>query len=230
VAIAGPAVNAAIALILFAVVAALNGARQLLEVELLRGDFLTRLMWVNLFIGAFNLLPAFPMDGGRILRALLAVRLGRQRATEIAASVGQGMAILFGIVGFMYNPFLIFIAIFVFLGAQGEAQMVEASTAMRGLAVRDAMLSRFRTLGAEDTLGKAVEELLAGSQQDFPVVEEGRVTGVLRRNDLVKALAATGRDTRVGEAMSRDCLWFSEEHSLERCKACAKGNARPPTS
>jgi hypothetical protein len=125
------------------------------------------------------------MDGGRILRALLAARLGRQRATGIAASVGQGMAILFGIAGFLFNPFLIFIAIFVFLGAQAEAQMVAASVAMKGLTVRDGMLTRYRTLFATDSVSKAVDELLAGSQQDFPVLEGERVAGVLRRNDLV---------------------------------------------
>lgn len=214
VAIAGPAVNVVIAAILFTVLVALSSVQQLFQIELLRGHFLARLMWVNLFLVGFNLLPAFPMDGGRVLRALLATRLGRPRATAIAANIGQAMAVLFGIFGFFYNPFLIFIAIFVYLGAQGEAAHVEAQSALAGLRVRDAMMTRFRTLSAGDPLDRAVAELLAGSQQDFPVLENGRVAGVLRRNDLVKALNEGSRAATVGEAMCRDCAAVNDTDSL----------------
>ena len=107
------------------------------------------------------------------------------------------MAILFVIYGFVSNPFLIFIGIFVYLGAQGEAAQVETESALDGLRVRDAMMTRFRTLSARDSLGKAVEELLAGSQQDFPVLENEEVVGILRRNDLVKALAEASFGAKV---------------------------------
>jgi Zn-dependent protease len=175
VAIAGPAVNVVIAAVLFVVLAGLSSVGQMFQVELLRGQFLARLIWVNLFLVGFNLLPAFPMDGGRVLRALLATRLGRRRATAIAANIGQAMAILFGIFGFFYNPFLIFIAIFVYLGAQGEAAHVETQSALEGLRARDGMMTRFRTLSAGDSLSKAVAELLAGSQQGLP--RGGKRTG-----------------------------------------------------
>lgn len=145
VALAGPAVNVVIAALLLIWLAATGGFAPVEELGLTGGSFWPRLMWLNLFLVAFNLLPAFPMDGGRVLRALLAMRLGRRRATAIAANVGQGMAILFGIVGFFHNPFLIFIAIFVYLGAQAEAGMVEMQSALAGLRVRDAMMTRFRT-------------------------------------------------------------------------------------
>jgi predicted transcriptional regulator len=171
-------------------------------------------MWVNVFIGTFNLLPALPMDGGRVLRALLSLRLGRLRATSIAANLGQVMAILFVIYGFVANPFLIFIGIFVYLGAQGEAAQVETESALEGLRVRDAMMTRFRTLSAHDPLGKAVEELLAGSQQDFPVLENEEVVGILRRNDLVKALADGQLQAVVGDVMSRDCSPVNESDVL----------------
>jgi predicted transcriptional regulator len=123
---------------------------------------------------------------------------------------------LFGIVGFLYNPFLIFIAIFVYLGAQAEAGMTEMQSAMEGLRVRDAMMTRFRTLTTHDTLGRAVEELLAGSQQDFPVLENGLPVGILRRNDLVKALSDGRRDLPVGEVMCRECDTVDESASLKQ--------------
>jgi CBS domain-containing protein len=188
------------------------------EPELLRGDFATRLMSVNIFLAVFNLLPAFPMDGGRVLRAALATRLGRRRATQIAANVGQGMAILIGALGFFVigNPFLIFIAIFVYLGAQAEAQMVEVTSVIRGLTVRDAMQTRFRALAATDLLSTAVEELLAGAQQDFPVCEGHEVVGILRRQDLVKALAEHGKNATVGNAMGRECEAVDADTPLEK--------------
>ena len=206
VAIAGPAVNVVIAVVLFVVLVVLNTSHEVLETGMLKGYFLADLLKVNVFIVAFNMLPAFPMDGGRVLRALLATRLGRRRATAIAANVGQGMAILFGIVGFLYNPMLIFIAIFVYLGAQAEAGMVEMQSALAGLTVGDAMMTRYRTLAAEDSLDAAIKELLAGSQQDFPVTSNGQIAGILRRNDLVKALSEGRRSAPIGEVMTRECI------------------------
>ncbi|HKI68086.1 MAG TPA: site-2 protease family protein [Verrucomicrobiae bacterium] len=216
VAIMGPAVNVAIAAVLFVVLVVLHRANQLLEFEWFQGRFLTQLMWVNLLLVGFNLLPAFLMDGGRVLRALLATRMERRRATAIAANIGQAMAILFGILGFFFNIFLVFIAVFVYLGAQAEAAHVETQSALEGLRVRDAMMTRFRTLLPEDTLRKAVDELLAGSQQDFPVVEAGQVAGILRRNDLVKALSDSRHEVSVGDIMCRDCQSVDEADVLTR--------------
>lgn len=216
VAVAGPLVNVVIAAILFAWLWATDGFAPAEEVGLTQGSVRQRLMAVNIVLVLFNLLPAFPMDGGRVLRALLAVRLGRRRATAIAANIGQGMAIFFGIIGFLYNPFLIFIAIFVYLGAQAEAGMVEMQSALQGLRVQDAMMTRFRTLSTDDTLERAVDELLAGSQQDFPVLDGDRPVGILRRNDLVKALSENRRETLVGEVMCRECDAATDDASLRR--------------
>jgi Zn-dependent protease/CBS domain-containing protein len=214
VALAGPAVNVVIAAVLWVWLTATSGFLPMAESEMIGGPLLQRLMMVNIFLVAFNLLPAFPMDGGRVLRALLATRLGRRRATAIAANIGQGMAIIFGIVGFFHNPFLVFIAIFVYLGAQAEAGLVEMQSALGSLRVRDAMMTRFRTLSASDSLGKAVDELLAGSQQDFPVIENGQPIGILRRNDLVKALSENRRDVAVAEFMCRDCESVDDSEPL----------------
>lgn len=216
VALAGPAVNVVIATGLFAWLWLTRTLVPVEELSLTGGSLLERLMMVNIFLVVFNLLPAFPMDGGRVLRALLAMRLGRRRATAIAANIGQGMAILFGIVGFLSNPFLIFIAIFVFLGAQTEAGAVEMQSALEGLHVRDGMMTRFRSLSTQDTLNKAVEELLAGSQQDFPVLENRAPVGILRRNDLVKALSEGRREATVGEVMCRQCETVDELSALKQ--------------
>lgn len=204
VAIAGPAVNVVIALTIFLVLVLLRNLNQLFEVQMFRGHFLVRLMWVNVFLILFNLLPAFPMDGGRVLRALLATQLGRPRATAIAARVGQGMAILFALVGFFYNPMLMFIALFVYLGAQAEAEAVATDAAVEGLRVEHAMMTRFRCLSPGDTLADAMRELLAGAQQDFPVVHAGQVVGLLRRNDLVRGLSERGPGTLVADTMWTD--------------------------
>ena len=214
IALAGPAVNIAIAALLLVGLSVTQGISPGAGLSMTGGSFVQRLMVINVLLAVFNLLPAFPMDGGRVLRALLATRLGRRRATAIAANVGQAMAILLGVLGFFYNPFLVFIAIFVFLGAQGEAGLMEMQSALGKLRVRDAMMTRFRSLSPKDSLGKAVDELLAGSQQDFPVIEADEAVGVLRRNDLVKALAENRRDALVGDFMCRECDSVEASDSL----------------
>lgn len=215
--IAGPAVNVVIAVGLGA--ALLAAGRSLrLESDLMSGDFLARLMWVNVLLVVFNMLPAFPMDGGRILRSVLAMRLEYALATEVAARVGQAMAILFGLLGlFVGNVFLMLIALFVFLGAEAESQAAKMRSAFRGLNVADAMMSQFVTLRPDDSLERAAEELLAGSQQEFPIVDDdGRVVGVLRRAELFTALRAGGLDAPIRNAMKQGCPVVSPTEPLER--------------
>jgi Zn-dependent protease/CBS domain-containing protein len=217
VALAGPAVNVVIAAALFVWLSLTDGFMPMEDMSMTDGPLLQKLMVVNVFLVLFNMLPAFPMDGGRVLRALLAEGLGRRRATAIAANVGQVMAILFGVVGFLLpNVFLIFIAIFVFLGAQAEAGAAELQSALEGLSVRDGMMTRYRTLAVTDPLGRAVDELLAGSQEDFPVVDGERPIGILRRNDLVRALSEGRLNATVGDAMCRECDAVDELDSLRR--------------
>ena len=223
VAVAGPAVNVVIAgLLLIAVLATgeLNQLEQMQEAEaageIFRAPFLTTLMAANIILVLFNLLPAFPMDGGRVLRALLSMKMSRVRATGIAAAIGQGMAILFGIIGLFHNPFLLFIAIFVFLGAQAEAQAVEMRAVFEGAAVHDAMTTRFRSLSPGDTLRHAVDELLAGHQQDFPVLEDGRVIGLLHRNKLIEAFSSGRHAEVVRDVMSADCPVVQDRDRLDQ--------------
>jgi Zn-dependent protease len=215
VALAGPAVNVVIAAALFVLILLFEGMAALTNVRFVGGDLLSKLMWVNIVLVIFNLLPAFPMDGGRVLRALLAKQMEYARATRTAANVGQMMAFLFGFLGLVWNPFLLFIALFVYLGAEAEAQMVQVQTTFRGLPVRQAMLTRFVTLTPEDTLGHAVEVLLAGAQQDFPVVTGERVAGLLTRRDLLAALQAKGPAALVADAMHRAVTPVASGASLE---------------
>ncbi|MBI4552419.1 MAG: site-2 protease family protein [Candidatus Latescibacteria bacterium] len=206
VALAGPAVNVVLAVVLFGVIVGLSGFDAFMPsapLTLVGGDFLNKLLWVNVSLLVFNLLPAFPMDGGRVLRALLAQRMDYVRATKAAARIGQGMALLFGLVGLFSNPFLLFIALFVYIGATEEAAAVQMQSAFRGIPVMAAMVTNFRTLTPDDSLARAVEHLLGGCQQDFPVMEGNQVVGVLTRNDLLMALGQQGPEARVGDVMRR---------------------------
>jgi Zn-dependent protease/CBS domain-containing protein len=225
VAIAGPAVNVAIAGALYAWLLFTGTLVPIGELGISAGSFVERLLMVNVGLVAFNLLPAFPMDGGRVLRAILARRMEYTRATQRAAHIGQGMAFLFGFLGLMGNPFLLFIAFFVWIGAAQEASMVQMKSALGGIPVRRAMLTEYRTLGRTDPLGHAVELILAGSQHDFPVVEGGRVVGILTRGDLLGALHRSGPDTLVFEVMSRDFQLADAgdmlEAAMQRLQECA---------
>jgi Zn-dependent protease/CBS domain-containing protein len=224
VALGGPAVNVAIAAVLYLWLAATGTFEPLDRLGVATGSFLERLMVVNVSLVVFNMLPAFPMDGGRVLRALLARRMDYTRATQIAAGIGQGMAFLFGFLGLFTNPFLLFIALFVWIGAAQEASLVQMRSALGGIPVGRAMITDFRTLAPRDPLARAVELILAGSQQDFPVVEDGRVAGILMRSDLLEALSRRGQDALVADTMRRDFQMVDSFEMMEtafaRLQAC----------
>ena len=204
VAFAGPAVNLVIAGVLYAWLELSQTARPLASLTMTGGPFIERLMVVNLSLALFNLLPAFPMDGGRVLRAVLAMRMDYTRATQVAAHVGQAMAFVFGFFGLFANPFLLFIAFFVWIGAAQEASMVQMRTALGGIPVRRAMLTEFHTLAPDVPAAGVLELILSGSQQDFPVVENAQVVGVLLRSDVLKTLARRGAEWRVRDVMRRE--------------------------
>lgn len=204
VAVAGPVVSLAIAAALFVWLQLTRALEPLGALSLTGGSFLERLMLVNLFLAVFNLLPAFPMDGGRVLRAALAMRMDYTRATQVAAVTGQAMALVFGFIGFFANPFLLFIALFVWLGAAQEAAMVQMKSALAGIPVSQAMMRDVRPLSPTDMLSRAVELTLAGSQQEFPVEDGDKLVGVLTRRDLLTGLSSGGADAKVGDYMQRE--------------------------
>ncbi len=219
VALAGPLVNVVIAAGLYAGLQFSGQWQPLHSLSATSGSLVERLVVVNVFLALFNILPAFPMDGGRVLRAVLALRLDYARATRLAASIGQGMAILFGAVGLFTNPMLILIAFFVWIGAAQEAAAVEMRSALGDCAVREAMQTEFRTLSPQNTLGEAVRAMLAGSQQDFPVTEDGRVIGILPHARLLRALADQGDSALVAAAMDRDFESLDANEPLDSAMA-----------
>jgi len=216
VAIAGPLVNVAIAILLVLLAGAhLNGS-DLYAVESPRTSMIDRLAAVNLFLAVFNMIPAFPMDGGRVLRALLASRMGYVRATEIAAFIGQGVAFALGFVGLFWNPLLIFIAIFVYLAASSEAHLVAIRAMSRGVPVSAAMMTQFARLSPEAHVDEAVQTLLSTSQSEFPVVDAvDRPVGLLGRSDLIRALKQLGPDARVADAMTTPVPTITQRQCLE---------------
>lgn len=201
VAICGPLVNVVIALLLFVFLRAVPSFR--LDFDPLSGSFAQRLMQWNLLMVAFNMIPAFPMDGGRVLRAGLAMMMDFGQATRVAASIGQGIAAMgFIIAIFMFHPFLLLIALFIYMSAGQEAAMVGEEEATRGLTVADAMMTDFHVLRDDARLGEAVEILLKGTQQDFPVLDAaGGLAGMLTRTRLIGALAQHGTNHPVRDVL-----------------------------
>jgi len=228
VALAGPAVNVviAVALVLFAN-ANLN-PQGLAAVESARISMVDRLAAVNLFLAIFNMIPAFPMDGGRVLRALLAIRLGHVRATEVAASIGQFVAFGLGFLGLFGNPLLIFIAIFVYLAASSEAQLVAMRAMSRDVPVSAAMMTQIARLAPQAHIDEAVDTLLKTSQSEFPVVDaDGRLAGVLSRAGLIRAIKELGPDARVADAMTTDVPTISHRACLEEAVTLLQGKQAP---
>ena len=213
VALAGPAVNLVIASVLFFWLQVTQTFEPLHNLTWTTGSFAERLLGANLFLALFNMLPAFPMDGGRVLRALLASRLDYSRATQYSANIGQAMAFLFGMLGFFYNPFLLFIGIFIWLGAAQEANMVQVKSVMRDIFVKDAMVTDFVTLNPSDPLQRAIEVTLTTSQRDFPVVEDGEIRGILVQPVFFSVLQQRNPELYVHEVMSTE---FASVDSIDR--------------
>ena len=217
IALAGPAVNVAIALFLVPVIYAVEGELPPVGISLENRSFLQGLFIANVALPLFNMLPAFPMDGGRVLRGILSLKMPEMRATRIAGAVGQGMAITLGFVGIFTNYFfLIIIAFFVFWGAGQEISASLGFSLVSGRRIADAMMTQFRVVGSGESLGKASQMLLESAQQDFPVVWGVEVLGLLAREDIVRGLATEGPEAYTAGHMKREYKRLAPSDPLEK--------------
>ena len=217
VALAGPAVNLVIAAIIFLGLST-TGMPDLEATDLgsiYSGNFLYLLFSANLILAVFNLVPAFPMDGGRALRALLSFKLNRVKATRIAAGVGQVLAIGFVFIGLFYNPILLLIGIFIFLGAQAESSFAQTKDLLHGYRVADVTMEEYKRLQTEEPLSHAIDILLDGQSTRFLVEEQGEAVGTLNRNEMVRGLSDKGRDVAIGEVMNRDVMYLDANVDLK---------------
>jgi len=224
IAAAGPLVNVVIAGILFVVVGASLAATVLDGQGLLPGglnqpSLETLLFWLlaaNISLVLFNLIPAFPLDGGRMLRALLAMGLGYPRATRIASAIGQIIAIGLGLLGFLGGNFiLVLIAVFIFFGAGQETAMAESKTVLRTRRVGDTYNRHAITLGIGDRVSRVVDYLLTSYQPDFAVMQGSQPIGIITRADVLRSLNEAVNDAFVTEIMRRDFLKVDAGRALD---------------
>jgi Zn-dependent protease/predicted transcriptional regulator len=192
IAMAGPGVSLGIVIVLYGLISVTTGHAPLQTLQVAQGPFWQRLLWANLFLTGFNLLPALPMDGGTALRSILATRLGYLRAIQTTAGLGQGATLLLGAAGlWAVSPFLLLVALSVWIGSTREAGAFQMRSALRGVPVEHVMISGVQALTSDSTLEDAAKVLGSEGQQDFPVVDtDGRIVGVLTHQDLLLNLAA----------------------------------------
>ncbi len=219
IALAGPATSVVLGLVLGGASLLLYGPAATFKATVTGGLFIPNLARVNLLLAIFNLLPGFPMDGGRIFRAVLANAMPFDRATAIAAAVGRVFAIGLGLVGLFTNIWLVFIAVFIYFGAGQEASRVHIKTALHDVPVSRVMATSYRTLSPDDRLSQVVEHAYHGFQEDFPVVLDDELVGVLMKQDLLAALHEFGPGAPVGRVMRKEFTTVPANSTLEQVYA-----------
>ncbi len=234
IAVAGPLVNVVIGGVILGALAWRVGLATVMGGDSLQLDgehFLVSLAVVNVWLVLFNMIPAFPMDGGRVLRALLSTMTDRVTATRIAARVGQVVAVLMAIVGVFYAPLLLLIAVFVWFGAAAESRAVQATALLKGQSVSAAMLRMFTTIGEGDTIESAAGRLMSGTPQDFPVTRDGTqgspIVGVLTRDDLAAAIQSRDPSTPVRDVMRPPPAPVRDSDPLERALEALQASGSP---
>lgn len=213
---AGPLVNVIIAGLLWIYLAVFDRVdiQQMQFHAITLRNFPVMLLAANLFIVVFNLIPAFPMDGGRLFRSALAIKMSRLKATEIAKDIGQVFAIIFIIAGLFFNPFLVIIGFFILLGAKGEYEMIKYQDVLAHHSVSDVLKTQYATLDASQTLETAANRLVQISDNGFVITRQGNYQGILTKDELIKGLNAHGKQTTVAEVMRSDLPKVNADISL----------------
>jgi Zn-dependent protease/predicted transcriptional regulator len=214
ISIVGPLVSFGLAVIFYILSVATSQGISFGQLSIFKGNLVANLFWINLVLGIFNLIPAFPMDGGRVLRGILATRLNSLRATKIAVGVGQIFAIILFFFGIFFNLWMALIAIFIYLGAEGEERMVAMRSTLSRSPVRLAMLTDIHTVSPDETLGQVLERICHSLQQDFPVMENNKVVGILTKEIIFSALHKHEKYAQVREIMNKDFITTTEDASL----------------
>jgi Zn-dependent protease/CBS domain-containing protein len=214
ISLGGPFVNVLLAAAFFALASLRGEDVSAARAGDIAGPLVPTLAWINVSLAVFNLVPAFPMDGGRALRALLSTRMSRARATHIAARVGQGFALLLGLAGLLGNPMLVFIALFVWIGAADEAADVQREEMFEGMAAERAMMTETHVLTPAATLADVAARVIDGWQRDFPVLDGAIVCGVVTRERLIEALAKHGAQAPVTVALDERIVTATRQEPL----------------
>jgi Zn-dependent protease/CBS domain-containing protein len=200
----GPLINLAIAGILYAIIGRWTG----IGVPNLQPDssrsFLAGLIGVNIMLAIFNLIPAFPMDGGRVLRGILAMKMDYVTATSVAVTVGQILAMSFIFYGIFFNWWIAIIGLFLYIGAGGEKQQVILKSVLHEVPASEAMTTTFRTMRPDEPISKALEHFYHGCQDDFPVVGEAGIEGILTRDRILATIHDKGTKVPVSDVMDRN--------------------------
>jgi Zn-dependent protease len=217
VTLAGPAVNVVIGISIWIYLKATN---QIPDPETIRSGnvftlpFAFSIMYANIVLAVFNLIPAFPMDGGRVLRSLLAMKMDPAKATEIAARLGQFLAIIFVFVGFFYDFWLVFIGMFLFLGASSESRIVEIKNALEGIRVKDVIVTNFTSLTTDSTINEASKRLVSTNEKSFLVTKNDNVEGILNYKDIIEALHNGEGQKTVESYIQKEFRWIGYEDQL----------------
>jgi predicted transcriptional regulator len=218
VAFAGPLVNIVLALGTSLFISLPNTSEEMVA-QLANGvnanNFFLNFYLVNIVLAFFNLIPAFPMDGGRVLRALLSYKLERHVATKIAARIGQILAVGFIFLGFFANPFLIFIGLFVFMGAQIESEYTESKYMLKGYKVRDVLMKQYPTIDYNETLETALKLMLDSQNKHFLVTQNGIPMGTLNREQIIEGLSKKEEEAELSSIIDKNLILLQADSLLE---------------
>ncbi|MBL7156695.1 MAG: site-2 protease family protein [Candidatus Omnitrophica bacterium] len=227
ISLAGPLLNITVVLVFFFPLYYLLGPEILFSPLSVRTfkHTIAHIYWINLILAAFNLIPAFPMDGGRILRSILAQRMGFQKATRIAVNFGHVFALLFGYIGLIHGHIiLIVIAVFIYMAASSEELQVDIKETLKKFTIKDIVSSQFLTLEKTATLSKVLELIFHSHQEDFPIIEGGQMIGFVTRKDIIGGIHQRGMSAPVSDIMRKNIPVLRESDSLDKAQNLMQDN------